>query len=310
MDRETIMRTNLSTYVLATRPAFMTITLLACGIGFAVSSYNRHPADFPLAALATILVLLGHAGANLINDYYDSLNGCDAANTGRISPFTGGSRYIQDGLLTEVQIKHAAAVLFLAMIGGGLILCYLTTWNLLPAGFFGVLFGWGYSASPLKLMARGIWGQMAVAACVALVVAGAGMIGDHSWTATGLAAGLMYGLQGATILFVNQIPDRAADKTAGKMTLAVQADPENLWAWYCIFSFGGYLVLCAAVLAGAFPARALFALASAPLSAWCTAVLYRLRFDKVTMEQAIKLTIVATHLSGIVFLATLLVARR
>jgi 1,4-dihydroxy-2-naphthoate octaprenyltransferase len=303
------MRTSLSTYVLATRPAFMTMTLLGCGIGFAVSSYNLHPASFPLGVLAAILALLANAGANLFNDYFDSLNGSDAANTGRIYPFTGGSRYIQDGLLTEAQIKHFAIVLFLAMIGGGLILCYLTTWNLLPVGFFGALCAWVYSAPPLKLMARGIWGQMAIVAGAALIVIGASMIGNRSWTVTGLAAGLTYGLQGATILFVNQIPDRAADKAAGKMTLAVQAGPENLWAWYCVFPAGSYLALCAAVLAGVFPAGALFALASAPLSAWCAAVLYRLRFDNATMERAIKLTIAATLLSGIVFLAVLLAAR-
>jgi 1,4-dihydroxy-2-naphthoate polyprenyltransferase len=309
MNRVTIVRTSLSTYVLATRPAFLTITLLACGIGFAVSSYNRHPAIFTLGALATILALLGHAGANLINDYYDSLNGSDAANNDRIYPYTGGSRYIQEGLLTEARIKHLAAALFLAMTGGGLILCYLSTWYLLPAGFFGALFGWGYSASPLKLMARGIWGQIAVTACVGLVVTGAATIGDRSWSAAGLSAGLIFGLQGATVLFVNQIPDRTADRAAGKMTLAVQADPENLWAWYCVFPFGSHLALCTAVVAGTFPAIALFALTSAPLYAWCAVVLYRLRFDKITMERAIKLTIVATHMSGLILLAVLLVAR-
>jgi 1,4-dihydroxy-2-naphthoate polyprenyltransferase len=116
-------------------------------------------------------------------------------------------------------------------------------------------------------------------------------------------------LQWAAILFVNQIPDRTADKAAAKMTLAVQARPENLWAWYCLFPAGGSLVLCAAVLAGVFPAGVLFALAGVPLSAWCAAVLYRMRFDKATMEQAIKLTIAATLLSSIGFLAALLAAR-
>lgn len=309
MNRESVMRTSWSTYVLATRPAFLTITFLACGIGFAVSSYKGRPADLLLGALATILALLGHAGANLINDYYDSLNGCDAANDGRIYPFTGGSRYIQDGLLTEARIKSLAAALFLGMMGGGLILCYLSTWYLLPVGFAGALFGWGYSAPPLKLMARGILGQIAVTACIALIVTGAAMIGDRSLSAAALSAGLVSGLQAATILFVNQIPDRAADKAAGKMTLAAQADPKNLWAWYCVFSFGSCLALCAAAIAGALPARVLFALMGAPLYAWCAGVLHRLRFDKITMERAIKLTIAGTHMSGTILLGALLIAR-
>jgi 1,4-dihydroxy-2-naphthoate octaprenyltransferase len=34
---------------------------------------------------------------NVVNDYYDHLNGTDAANVERIFPFTGGSRFIQNG---------------------------------------------------------------------------------------------------------------------------------------------------------------------------------------------------------------------
>ena len=78
-------------YVLATRPAFLTITLVGCLLGFATA-----PAfSWGLAVLTLLLALAAHAGVNVLNDYYDHLNGTDAANTERLFPFTGGSRFIQ-----------------------------------------------------------------------------------------------------------------------------------------------------------------------------------------------------------------------
>ena len=50
-----------------------------------------------LVGWALLAVLLLQAGVNVFNDYYDHDNGCDAANTERVFPFTGGSRFIQNG---------------------------------------------------------------------------------------------------------------------------------------------------------------------------------------------------------------------
>ncbi|MFM2435766.1 MAG: hypothetical protein RL063_1747, partial [Pseudomonadota bacterium] len=66
-----------------------------------------------------LLVLLVHAAANLSNDYFDSLNGSDAQNTQCVSPFTGGSRFIQNNLFTETQIKQLSLgiILQLSLVG-------------------------------------------------------------------------------------------------------------------------------------------------------------------------------------------------
>jgi 1,4-dihydroxy-2-naphthoate octaprenyltransferase len=47
-----------------------------------------------------MLALLTHAAVNVINDVADHHNGTDAANTARLFPFTGGSRFIQNGVLS------------------------------------------------------------------------------------------------------------------------------------------------------------------------------------------------------------------
>ena len=65
----------------------------------------------------------------MLNDYYDHLNGTDAANTGRLFPFTGGSRFIQNRVLTPGQTLAYGLALFAVVIGGGLWLIRITSYN-------------------------------------------------------------------------------------------------------------------------------------------------------------------------------------
>jgi 1,4-dihydroxy-2-naphthoate octaprenyltransferase len=61
-------------------------------------------------ALATVLLaLLAHAGANVLNDYFDARNGADAANHQGLFPFTGGSRLIQNGQVSIADTGRWAA---------------------------------------------------------------------------------------------------------------------------------------------------------------------------------------------------------
>ena len=87
-------------YLAATRPAFLSATLVACLIGLASVVYSGLRLNAFLAGMTLLLALLVHAAVNVLNDYYDALNGTDDANTERLFPFTGGSRFIQNGMLT------------------------------------------------------------------------------------------------------------------------------------------------------------------------------------------------------------------
>ncbi|MFH0934800.1 MAG: prenyltransferase, partial [Pseudomonadota bacterium] len=73
-------------YVAATRPPFLTASLMACLLGLAAAWHSDLVFDIPLALVTALFALLAHAGVNVLNDYYDSLNGTDAQNTERIFP--------------------------------------------------------------------------------------------------------------------------------------------------------------------------------------------------------------------------------
>ncbi len=100
-----------STWFAATRPAFLTASVMPVLVGLAFSWREHGTINFELALATLLNIVLIHAGANVLNDYYDAKNGTDGANTARIFPFSGGSRFIQNGVMTPRQTFWLGAVL-------------------------------------------------------------------------------------------------------------------------------------------------------------------------------------------------------
>ena len=149
------------TFFLASRPALLSITIIGCFIGL-MAAGGPIKIDV-LVLLALILALCMHAAANLLNDYFDHLNGSDDHNYGRISPFTGGSRYIQNQIISATQIHALGIALMLICCILGIYICSQSTWLLMPIGILGLLLAWAYSAPPLQLMSKGVLGEIAIA---------------------------------------------------------------------------------------------------------------------------------------------------
>jgi 1,4-dihydroxy-2-naphthoate octaprenyltransferase len=102
-------------YFAATRPAFLSASLMASVIGLSMAWNDAVLFNLTTALITLIFGLLAHAGVNVLNDYYDALNGTDAQNTERIFPFTGGSRFIQNGVLTLAQTRNFGFILLLGV---------------------------------------------------------------------------------------------------------------------------------------------------------------------------------------------------
>ena len=106
--------------------------------------------------LALLGAILAQAGTNLANDYGDHTSRNDEYNKVP-SPFNGGSRIIQAGLLAPWKVLLAALLCFAATIGIGLYLNNLigggpfTNTPLLWAGIAGCVLGVAYTLGPLRL---------------------------------------------------------------------------------------------------------------------------------------------------------------
>lgn len=293
-------------YALATRPAFLTITLAGCLLGFATAWSSGVTLKVAMAVATLWLALLAHAGINVLNDYYDHLNGTDEANTGRIFPFTGGSRFIQNGVLTPTQTLAFGLFLFALVVAGGLWLTANSGKGLFWIGLAGLFIGWAYSAAPFKLNSRGL-GEACVVAGFLLIVAGADFVQRGAYANLPWLAGLPYALLTTNILFINQFPDREADAIAGKHHWVVRLAPEQAVSMYALIAVFAAIALLACVAAGVLSPWALLSLAGMLPSVYAAKQLGQHCLQPSALAPAIRATLLSAHLHAIMLALILMI---
>ncbi|MEK7875899.1 MAG: prenyltransferase [Pseudomonadota bacterium] len=291
-------------YFLATRPAFLSVTLFAALLGLA-GAYHSGMSVAPLSATATVIfAVLAHAGINVLNDYYDELNGTDRNNTERIYPYTGGSRFIQNGVLTLRETAAFGVLLVLTVIVGGLWLTTISGPGVLIIGALGMFTGWAYSAPPLKLNSRGA-GEAGVAIGFALIVIGADYVQRRGFSTLPVIASACYALLVTNILYINQFPDLKADKLAGKRHWVVRLGLRRARWGYVVIAGAGYAWLLGAVVVGALPLLALIALLPVVLSCKAGKVLLEHAARPPQLEPAIRMTIAGASAHGMLLAAAM-----
>lgn len=291
-----------------TRPGFLAITVVACLLGLASADACGHPPRLWTALATLVLACLAHAAGNVLNDVHDAVSGADAANTGGIFPFTGGTRLIQQGQVSVQLTRDLARALLLFLVPAGLGLALLTSGDVLWLGMLGLLLAWAYSAPPFKLMSRGL-GELAVAAVWSLVVVGADAVQRGSVFIIPVLTSLSYGLLIANILLINGVPDAQADASVGKTTLAVRSGPRGaalLYAWIALLAHGW---LAWGVWQFLQPERAIWGLLSAPLSLAAAVLVWQRAATPQRLRPAIVLTILAACVHGLAMAAGLLSMR-
>ncbi|OOG84706.1 prenyltransferase, partial [Hydrogenophaga sp. A37] len=278
--------------------AFLLLTVVGCALGTATAAACGCGLDPWLALVATALAVLAHAAGNVLNDLHDARNGADAANTEGISPFTGGSRLIQNGRVSERDTADLAQGLLLFLVPAGLLLAVKTGGGVLLLGMAGLLLAWAYSAPPLKLMSRGL-GELAVALVWFLVVIGADYVQRRQFFVIPASAALGFALMVAALLLINGFPDARADARVGKRTLAVRLGPTGAAGLYAglVVSAHAWLVLSVGLLIP--PLEALWGLVSLPFSLGATWLLWRHRHQTERLQPALALTVAATLLHGL-----------
>lgn len=284
--------TPLARYFAATRPAFLLVSLGACLVGLAAAAAGGVPTDAPRAVVTIVFAMVAQAGANVFNDYYDAASGNDAANTGRIFPFTGGSRLIQNGVLGERQMLAFGTALFGVTVAAGLWLMAVSGPDLFFFGAAGLFVGWAYSAPPFKLNSRG-WGEACIWLAWMLIAAGTDYVQRGAPSAIPWIASAGYALLVTNVLFINQFPDRRADEAVGKRHWVVRLGTESAVHMYAAIALAAYACLAAAVLAGALPIGALAAFLAAPLSVKAWRHLARHHAEVARLAPAIQATIAA-----------------
>ena len=173
------------------------------------------------AALVTLLgVGLLQSASNLINDYCDA-GGSDPLNR-QVTPFSGGSRVIQEGRLSRDAVLKLSMLFFVAALACGLVMAGTGRPWVLAVGTAGLCLGYFYSATAGALMLHGL-GEAAIFLAFGPILswgAGYAIGGEFSWGAFLLGLPLAWLI--TAVLWINQFPDLEADAAAGKRNLVVR----------------------------------------------------------------------------------------
>jgi len=199
-----------------------------------------------LLALFGIMAL--QAGANVSNDYFDHLSGNDWANK-NITPFSGGSRFIQKGILSpRATLLTSMFCLALGVASGLIILLITQSIFILAIGLIGVFGAFFYTAPPVKLGYRGV-GEAIIAFLFGILpVYGSYYLQTRAIDITPLAAGCIVGILVFLIILVNEFPDLAADAAADKKTIVVRLGVPSAALIYRITCIGTFLIAVAGAI--------------------------------------------------------------
>lgn len=206
----------------ATRPKFFPASVLPVLAGTAWGAAQVGGIDLLVAALALLATMLVHGAGNVLNDVGDETGGSDRRNTSRIYPYTGGSRFIQNEIMSRAEMARWGIQLLVAAALVGLALIGLRGIGVLWFGLAGIALGVVYSLGPVRLSSLGL-GELAIGiAFGVLPVSGAAWLQTGTVDLALLVFALPVSAWVAAIVLINEVPDLDADAAVGKATLPVR----------------------------------------------------------------------------------------
>ncbi len=293
----------------AIRAQFLTASLVPVLAGASLAWYAEGRFDPVLFTLTLFAMACLHAGANLLNDYCDHKSGCDEINV-LPTPFSGGSRSIQDGLLSASAVLSGSICFLTIGSIAGLVLFVRTPGPLiLLLGLSGILLGYGYSGNPVRLAHRGL-GEIAVGLAFGILpVLGSYFVQTGHHSSTVLWVGLPISVLIILVLFLNQFPDYPADRASEKRNLVVRLGRRRAGRIVQIAILLPFLLLALAVFKERLPTVSLGACATFPMALEVAAVARR-RYERPGMFISAMAGGVRLHLLfGLVLSATLVADR-
>jgi 1,4-dihydroxy-2-naphthoate octaprenyltransferase len=288
----------------ATRPKFFPASVLPVIVGTAWGVYVTASFDISVFILALLATVCVHAASNVLNDVGDETIGTDRRNEQRIYPYTGGSRFIQTGILSQSRMARLGVTLLVVAALAGLALFSEKGPTVLLFGLAGIALGVLYSLGPVKLSTLGLGETSVAIAFGVLPVTGAAWLQGASIDTALVLFSLPVSVWVAAILLINEVPDIDADAACGKGTLPVRLGLLRTSRLYLSIQASAFAIIVALTVLGDLPLLAPLAPAGLMLLAWrASAAIKTGVAERKQMTQAIEFTL-AIHTVGCLWLAS------
>jgi 1,4-dihydroxy-2-naphthoate octaprenyltransferase len=238
---------------LATRPKFLTASVLPVLVGTAWGATAAGELQVLVAVLALLATAIVHGASNVINDVGDEITGTDRDNLERIYPFTGGSRFIQNRIMTTQEMRRWAWTLFgTAAVLGACLAALKGPW-VIALGIAGIAIAVLYSAPAVQLSGKGVGEFFLMIAFGLLPAGGAAWLQSGVFDLATVLLAIPLGIWVMLILWINEVPDRKADAANGKRTLVVRLGLDGARAGYRVLHVAAFAAVIALVIMGAMP---------------------------------------------------------
>jgi len=256
----------LKTIIKVTRAPFFLSLVCSVLVGTALA-WHEGSFHWGYLLLTLVGIICINAGLNMSNDYFDHLSGNDEINQ-ELTPFSGGSRTIQEGILSAKQVLMWSLLFFLVGIVIGLYLALTRGWLVLWLGLVGVFIAFFTSAPPFRLnyLGHGLGELSTFIGSGPLIVVGSYYVQVQRVTWEALWASIPVGLLGAALIWINEFPDYEADKAVGKNTLVVLLGRQRAVWGYVALLVATYVVVVVGASLGFFPYTLLLVLLTVPLA--------------------------------------------
>jgi len=254
----------LKIWIMELRAPFFTASIVPVILGTLIALLELEYIDAFYFVLTLVGVILLHAGTNVANDYFDYKGGTDNINKDFITPFSGGSRVIQQGLMTPNEVLTEAIILFGLGSLIGIYLALMRGMIVLYLGVIGVISGFFYTAPPFKFASKGIGELLVGLNFGTLVVLGSYYVQTQLIAIEPIIASLPISFLIAAVLWINEFPDYRADKETGKWTLVVRLGRKRAVGFYKALMYAPYIVIIIFTLLGYLPLFFLIGLLTYP----------------------------------------------
>lgn len=204
----------LNPWILAIRPKTLFASLGPVILGLAIVYSEFQQINLILALLTALCALLLQASSNLINDYYDGVDGKDSEQ--RLGPL----RVTSSGLIPAPKVKKAFILSLFISFLIGCILMFHGGIPIIIIGISSLFFAWAYTGGPLPLSRLGLGEIAAFIFFGPIPVWGTYFLQTKVHHDLPILFGFVPGFISAALMAVNNLRDREEDRKSGKKTIA------------------------------------------------------------------------------------------